>query len=178
VTTEESFDYPEGWKPKPGSVVKGPVTEVTTYSGGNFGAYPIVTIKTEAGEVAAHAFHTALRNQLAELNVQPGDEVAILYQGKKQKRDGSGSYESYRVKRLGQEGQKFDCRRSGSGPPKTRSRPTFRATPRACVTFTVRSRPERRPTFPSEQNEPEADCSHASGSLLQGDPSIGPSHAT
>jgi hypothetical protein len=108
VTTEESFDYPEGWKPKPGSVVKGPVTEVTTYSGGNFGAYPIVTIKTEAGEVAAHAFHTALRNQLAELNVQPGDEVAILYQGKKQKRDGSGSYESYRVKRLGQEGQKFD----------------------------------------------------------------------
>jgi hypothetical protein len=101
-SASSEFDYAPGWKPNPGDVVKGTVTEINEYAGGGYGSYPIVTLAQENGdgEVALHCFHTALRNQLAELGVQVGDNVGVFYKGKVQKASGDGTYESYRVKRL------------------------------------------------------------------------------
>ncbi len=102
------FDYAEAWRPEPGDVIKGEVTEVTEYAGGGFGSYPIITIATDDGERAVHCFHTVLRNEMARLDVQPGVPIALLYKGKVDGKDGGASYESYRVKRLDQQGRKFD----------------------------------------------------------------------
>jgi hypothetical protein len=109
VATGNDFDYADAWRPDEGDVLTGEVVEITQYDGGGYGAYPICTVKTDDGEqLAAHAFHTVLRNELARLDAQPGMRISILYRGKQQKKDGSGTYESYRAKDLDQAAKRFD----------------------------------------------------------------------
>jgi hypothetical protein len=105
LTTE--ITYPEAWRPNPGDTLEGVVKEVEPYDGGGYGSYPIVTLETDDGEVACHAFHAVLRNELARKNVQPGDRVEILYGGKRTSAGGT-QYESYRLKLPDRAGQKFD----------------------------------------------------------------------
>ncbi|MEK6250660.1 MAG: hypothetical protein AABM43_01745 [Actinomycetota bacterium] len=104
-TTE--FDYAEAWVPAVGDVIRGKVTEVSSRSG-EYGDYPIVTLKTDDGEIAVHGFHTALRNQFAELNVQSGDSIGIMYRGRVKNRAGDREFESYRVKQMNGTGSAFD----------------------------------------------------------------------
>jgi hypothetical protein len=93
------FDYAPAWRPDPGAIIDGTVTEITTYDGGGYGRYPIIVLRLhDGGEFAVHAFHTVLRNELARLDVQVGEHVAIFYGGPRETRSGDGSYESYRVK--------------------------------------------------------------------------------
>lgn len=93
------FDYADAWRPDVGDVVKGTVVAIDSRTG-EFDAYPIITIRDEdGGERAVHAFHTALHQQLGDLDVQVGDEIAVQYRGKQQTRDGKRSYEAYRVKK-------------------------------------------------------------------------------
>jgi hypothetical protein len=99
TTIAEGFDYAKAWRPDPGDILEGVVTEITEYAGGGYGDYPIVTVKQDDGtSLAAHCFHTVLRNELARLDVQAGEGIAILYAGPQQTRDGKATYEGYRVR--------------------------------------------------------------------------------
>jgi hypothetical protein len=103
------FSYPEPWKPNPGDVLEGEITELTMYEGGAYGAYPIVTVKQDDGvSLALHAFHTVARDELAAKDVQIGERIAILYAGKQRTKAGDGEYEGYRVKLPGRTPKKFN----------------------------------------------------------------------
>ncbi len=84
-----------GWRPKPGDVLIGTVVRVSegvsTYGEGT---YPIVSVKTDDGEVVnAHAFHAVLKSELAKARPARGDRIGIRYEGKPPDR----SYEMYKV---------------------------------------------------------------------------------
>lgn len=100
MTEQTDNGFPEAWVPEAGAVLKGTVVEVSTGDGG-YGPYPIVTISTEDGERAVHAFHTVLRNELAKRAPKAGDELTITYRGLVQNKSGKGAndgrYHAYRV---------------------------------------------------------------------------------
>lgn len=113
MTDEFDFDYAEGWKPQPGDVLIGVVTE-TSVRQGQYDPYPVITVRQDNGESRAfHAFHTVAQNQIVELNVQTGDRVGIKYMGKLQTRDGRGSYEGYRIKKSGGASPGIDWAKAG-----------------------------------------------------------------
>jgi hypothetical protein len=87
--------FPEAWKPAPGDKLVGTVTEVGERDGG-FGSYPIIGVLTDDGdEFSVHAYHTVLRNEVAQQRPRVGDRIGIAYHGKKD--DGEKGYERYRV---------------------------------------------------------------------------------
>lgn len=113
MTEEFDFDYAEGWKPRPGETLIGVVTEATVRQG-NYEPYPLITVRQDNGESRAfHAFHTVAANQIAELNVQPGDRVGIKYMGKLTTKDGRGSYEGYRIRKSGGASAGVDWSKAG-----------------------------------------------------------------
>jgi hypothetical protein len=124
----DRFDYAQAWRPGPGDVLKGTVTEITEYHGGGYGSYPIVTVTLEedcragdtelkaGSEVAVHAFHTVLRNELARLDVQIDEPIAVLYGGTQRTKDGSTNYEGYRVRMPGRTPKRFNWG-NGDGDP-------------------------------------------------------------
>ena len=98
---EEQLDsYPEGWRPQPGDKVIGTIVEIDTRTSDyGQGDYPVLTIALDSGEeVAVHAFHTVLKNELARLKPVEGERIGIVYHGKKAGKGGGNGYESYRVK--------------------------------------------------------------------------------
>jgi hypothetical protein len=83
----------EAWKPEPGDKLIGTVVEVDERTS-DYGAYPLLIVETDAGdEVACHAFHTVLKNELARKRPVAGDTIGIVYRG----RDADRGYEMYRV---------------------------------------------------------------------------------
>ena len=88
-----------GWKPEPGDKVIGLVAMIQTAGeGGEYGAYPLLTIRKSDGSgwVAVHAFHNVLRGEIARAEVGVGDVIGIKYNGKVE--GGKfGKYENYRV---------------------------------------------------------------------------------
>jgi hypothetical protein len=58
-------EYAPAWKPRSDETVTGEVVALDSRLGWDDQPYPILTIRTEDGEVAIHAFHTVLRNELA-----------------------------------------------------------------------------------------------------------------
>lgn len=96
---EFNFDAAEGWRPTAGDILKGEVT-ATDVRHGDYEPYPIITVRQDDGvSLAFHAFHTVAKNQIAELDVQAGDRIGVLYRGKTQTRDGKGSYENYSIRK-------------------------------------------------------------------------------
>ena len=77
------------------------VGEVTTLSEreGAYGRYPIVTVRTQDGERAIHAFHEVLANELARIAPKVGDKIGVKYLGKHPER----SYHRYRAVKVGDE---------------------------------------------------------------------------
>ena len=71
----------------------------------------------DGAECAVHAFHTVLRNELARLDVQAGEHVAILYVGPRKTIDGGNSYEAYRVKCPDREPTRFNWGATSDGDP-------------------------------------------------------------
>jgi hypothetical protein len=126
----DRFDYAQAWRPGAGDILRGTVTEISEYHGGGYGSYPIVTVKLDedcragntehkAGdEIAIHAFHTVLRNELARLDVQVDESIAVLYGGKQRTRDGSTNYEGYRVRCPDRTPKRFNWG-DGDGDPMT-----------------------------------------------------------
>jgi len=87
-------EFPEGWRPEPGDKLIGTIVAVSTSSGGEYDAYPIVVIREDDGrEVACHAFHQVLQSELARARPAIGDRVGIKFLGIEEGR----SYNTYRV---------------------------------------------------------------------------------
>lgn len=104
-------DYAEGWKPGTGDKLVGIVVDVSEREG-NFGSYPIVTVRTAAGEeLAVHAFHEVLANELARIAPKPGDEIGLKYLGKHPER----GYHRYRVRRSGATAEVSWAKYAGDG---------------------------------------------------------------
>jgi hypothetical protein len=90
------------WIPNPGDKVFGVVSDISESSEGDFGAYPIILIKTPSGKfVHVHCFHTILRREIdrrvsrGQLGV--GDLIAIKYEGEGEASKGKQAARVYRV---------------------------------------------------------------------------------
>lgn len=99
------------WRPEPGTVMAGEVVGMHMGPDMGYGEYPIVTYKLDSGEyVAVHAFHTLLRQTLAELKTDIGKRQILSYMGKRQKtnpteeevKKGLDSYHDYYVENEGE----------------------------------------------------------------------------
>jgi hypothetical protein len=98
TTVHEDLDreFAPAWKPQPGDKLVGIVTDLSVRDG-EYGQYPIITIRSEEGEFAAHAFHEVLANELARVAPKVGDHLGVKYVGK----DPDKGYHRYRVRRSG-----------------------------------------------------------------------------
>lgn len=87
-----------GWRPNPGDQVVGKIVEISEAPGTDFGPYPLITIEQADGtEVAVHAFHSVLKNEIDSKRPTEGDRIGIRYLGKKTGTNGGREYEAYRV---------------------------------------------------------------------------------
>jgi hypothetical protein len=69
------------WRPAPNTTMYGVVVDMGIGESG-FGEYPIITYKLEDDSyVKVHAFHTLMRDKLAELNTVKGSEQFLTYLG-------------------------------------------------------------------------------------------------
>lgn len=97
--TEEQNDFPEAWKPEPGDKIAGQVVGVSRSPDFGYGPYPIVTLNVDGTERAVHAFHHVLRTELARRKPGAGDDLEILYVGKRSPKSGTGNdFHVYKVK--------------------------------------------------------------------------------
>ena len=94
TSLEERLDsFADPWKPNAGEKLVGTVVDLDERDG-EFGKYPIVTVRTgEGDDLAFHAFHTVARNELAKQRPQVGERIGIAYRGKPVGK----TYESYRI---------------------------------------------------------------------------------
>ncbi len=81
-----------GWRPEKGEQIIGTIVEIGEAKG-DYAAYPLITIETATGDIAVHAFHTVLRQELESKQPAEGDRIGIRYLGVPDDKD----YESYRV---------------------------------------------------------------------------------
>jgi hypothetical protein len=87
-------DFAQAWRPSPGDKLVGEVVEISSREGA-YGEYPIVTLRTDTGDWAIHAFHEVLGNELARVAPKIGDRIGVKYSGK----DPEKGYHRYRVRR-------------------------------------------------------------------------------
>ena len=94
-----SADFAPSWRwEQPGDGVEGIVVHVDKRVHDNHpDGYPIVTVRQANGEVVAiHGMATVLKNEINERNLRPGDEFAVVFDGKKS--SGAGrQYNAFRV---------------------------------------------------------------------------------
>lgn len=79
------LSYAQGWKPEPGDVLVGEVTDISVGQSLYGGAYPIITVQPEDGgePVAIHGFHTGLKARFLELKPKVGERLGVKYDGKR-----------------------------------------------------------------------------------------------
>lgn len=86
----KNFRQAPAWMPEPGTTIKAEVIGLKMGSG-DYGPYPIVVYKVLVSPdgrsalestVSVHAFHTLLREKLAELHTEIGSVQWITYDGK------------------------------------------------------------------------------------------------
>lgn len=75
------------WRPNPGDTLLNPTVVGVRKGGvgGEYGTYPILVVESTDGDILAiHAFHTLLRDRLAEIKPTPGTVIeSITYLGEK-----------------------------------------------------------------------------------------------
>jgi len=94
-----SADFAPAWRwDQPGDGVEGIVVSVTSRTHENHpDGYPIVTIRQANGEdIAIHCMAYVLKNEITERRPRPGDEFAVVFDGKKNSAGGR-SYNAFRV---------------------------------------------------------------------------------
>jgi hypothetical protein len=113
-TIQDQLDkeFAPAWTPVAGDSIVGIVTDLSSREG-EYGTYPIVTVRGDDGERALHCFHEVLANELARIAPKVGDQLGVKYVGRHPER----GYHIYRVRRGGDES--FDWGRFGdiSGDP-------------------------------------------------------------
>jgi hypothetical protein len=96
---DSGVEYAPSWRwEQPGDGVEGIVVSVDRRKNDNHpDGYPIVTIKQADGtDIAVHCMATVLKNEVEEQRPRPGDEFAVVYDGKKS--SGAGrQYNAFRV---------------------------------------------------------------------------------
>lgn len=101
ATEPDEFDFADAWRPEPGDVLRGKVTNLDM-GHSEFGAYPIITVQSGApdddSEYAVHAFHQALRDKLRDLKPSIGSEIAIKFFGEQKSTTSKFTYAKYGVK--------------------------------------------------------------------------------
>lgn len=71
-----------GWKPDAGDKVLGTLVTVTEREG-EYGPYPYLEVEQSDGSIiGVHAFHTVLKNEIAQQEPEVGDEWGAKYHGK------------------------------------------------------------------------------------------------
>lgn len=95
----DTWDFAEAWRPEVGDVVEGKISSLSV-GHSDYGQHPIIELTKEDGtRVAIHAFHTTLRNKLAEVKPKVGNTLAVKYFGEVEPKSGKGpSYHKYLVK--------------------------------------------------------------------------------
>jgi hypothetical protein len=88
-------EFAPAWRPQAGDTLTGEVVGIGERVGYDDEVYPIITVRTDDGELAFHAFHTVARNELAKARPAIGEVIGVKYAG--QKPGARGSYHAYRV---------------------------------------------------------------------------------
>jgi hypothetical protein len=89
-----SDDFAPGWQPEIDVPLEGNITAISEREG-RYGPYKIYTIENDGEEVAVHAFHSVLANELEAVEV--GNQVEITYLGKRPTKSGDKTFHAYRV---------------------------------------------------------------------------------
>lgn len=102
-----TVEAPEGWRPDPGDVLSGEVTEVAKgWSDYTDSYYPIVTLRTDDGKmVNVHCFHEILKERMLDARPVVGTKLEVECLGEKRTRDDKRSYVGYRVTVPGETGE-------------------------------------------------------------------------
>jgi hypothetical protein len=88
-------EFAPAWRPEAGGSLTGKIVALGERDGG-FGRYPIVTVETEGGEeLAVHAVHAVLADELAKHQPKLGERIGIRYRGKID--GGERPYHAYKV---------------------------------------------------------------------------------
>jgi hypothetical protein len=88
-------DFAPAWVPEVGDKLVGEVVALSERRG-NFGVYPIVTVRRDDGEeLAVHAYHSVLADRLAKAGPKRGERIGIKYEGEV---DGAGDRRYHRYK--------------------------------------------------------------------------------
>lgn len=118
-----------GWRPDEGDVLIGNVVSLTWREArpdAEVERYPILTVRKDDGEeVAVHAFHKVLRNELLDARPAVGARIAIKYEGMAE--GGDYSYANYRVAIERTAGTELAW--GDSGPPPEEPEPDLATTP-------------------------------------------------
>jgi hypothetical protein len=73
------------WRPEPNTTIVGTVIGMNMRESG-YGPYPMITYRLDTGEVInLHAFHTLIRNSLAEAKTDIGKRQFVTYLGIQEK---------------------------------------------------------------------------------------------
>jgi hypothetical protein len=91
--------FAQSWRwENPGDGIEGVVVGTSSRVHDNHpDGYPIVTVRDAKGEDwAIHAMSTVLKNEITERNLRPGDELAVIYDGKKMS-GGGRQFHAFRV---------------------------------------------------------------------------------
>lgn len=95
----EDRAYAPAWRPEnAGDGLEGVVVSVDRRSHDNHpDGYPIITVRTANGEdYSIHGMSFVLKEELTKRGLRPGDELAVIYDGKKTSNSGR-QFHSYRV---------------------------------------------------------------------------------
>jgi hypothetical protein len=91
-------DDAAAWRPEVGEGIQGTVTaRQTTTSDYVSDTIPVVVLDTPQGRFRIVGYHKVLRDQINEIDPQPGDLFACKYFGKKANKKGTGEYEHYKA---------------------------------------------------------------------------------
>lgn len=112
----------EAWRPdkEDADLLVGEIVDIDRGQS-DYEPYPILTVRKEDGsEVAVHAFHTVLKNELIRQQPNIGERIGIKYLGEQKTKPGSkfSSFIGYRVK-VDREAKAFNWGTMGAEPDPT-----------------------------------------------------------